>query len=150
MKFNFLAVISSLLLALTLNVHAVQAQTPKEASLIVHLTTEANQPDAHSDGDIYLLVKIGETEYIVELKSSKVIRQRKAEVVGGGICGDYAEVSINLLDKNKQETAQGAGQVLKSSKGKWKMVALSEGDYSCEKLKGIPQFVLTCLKVECN
>lgn len=147
MKFHFLAVLSSLLFALTLNVHA---QTPKEASLIVHLTTEANQPDAHSEGDVYLLVKIGKTEYVADLKSIKVISQRKAEVAGGGICGDYAEVRVNLLDKNKQESSQGAGQVLKASKGKWRMVALSEGDYSCEKLKGIPQSILTCLKVECN
>ena len=129
--------------------HTTQAQTPKETSLIAHLVKEASQPGAHSEGDVYLLVKVGKIEYVSELASGTVVSQRNADVVGGGICGDYAEVSLNLLDKNKQETSQGAGQVLKSSKGKWKMIALSEGDYSCDKLKGISKAVLACLKVEC-
>ena len=150
MNLTFLAVISNLLLALTLGYYPTHAQTLKESSLIAHLVKGANQPGAQSEGDVYLLVKIGKTEYIAELASGKVISQRNAEVVGSGICGDYAEVSINLLDNNKQETAQGAGQVLKWRNGKWKMIALSEGDYACEKLKGIPQSVIACLKIECN
>ena len=149
MNINVSAIILSLLLAWMTGHYTTQAQTPKETSLIAHLVKEASQPGAHSEGDVYLLVKVGKIEYVSELASGTVVSQRNADVVGEGICGDYAEVSLNLLDKNKQETSQGAGQVLKSSKGKWKMIALSEGDYSCDKLKGISKAVLACLKVEC-
>jgi hypothetical protein len=150
MKRSPLTVILSLLFIVMLGFHRLQAQPPNESSLIAHLAKEANQPGAHSEGDVFLLVKIGTIDYIAELESGKVVSQRKADVAGGGICDTYAEVSINLLDKNKRQTAQGAGQILKLSRGKWKMIALSEGDYSCEKLKGIPKTVRTCLKVECN
>lgn len=150
MNVNFWAISSSLFFALMPGNHAVQAQTSKESSLIAHLVEEANQPDAHSADDVYLLIKIGKTEYVAELTSGRVVSQRDALVLGGGICGNYAEVSLNLLNKNKQESTQGAGQVLKSSHKKWKMIALSEGDYACEKLKGIPKAVITCLKVTCN
>lgn len=154
MKFKFLAVIASFVFLLTMTFETAQSQSAKkiptkEASLISHLAKEANQPDYHSKGDVYLFVKIGKTEYIAELKSGKVVSQRNAEFAGGGFCGDYAEVSINLLNKTKKETAQGAGQVLKFSGGKWKMIALSEGDYSCSSLRGISQSVMRCLKVEC-
>ncbi|CAN5295927.1 hypothetical protein BH09BAC4_BH09BAC4_35350 [soil metagenome] len=148
-KSNVSAILASLLFAWIIGLHASQAQTPEESSLIAHLVKGANMPGAHSEGDVYLLVKVGKIEYITELASGAVVDQRNAGVIGGGICGDYAEVSLNLLDKNKQETAQGAGQVLKVNKGKWKMIALSEGDYACEKLKGISKAVLACLNVEC-
>ena len=148
MNYKLLAIFSILLFVL--GCHVVQAQTPKELSLISHLVNEANQPDAHSEDDIYLLVKIDKVEYIAELKSGKVVDHRKADVGGGGICGNYAEVSINLVNKNRQETTQGAGQVLKLSNGTWILIALSEGDYACEKLKGIPRSVITCLNIECN
>ena len=62
----------------------------------------------------------------------------------------FVEVSLNLLNKNKEETAQGAGQILKLSGGKWKRVTLSEGDYQCADVKKIPKLVLKALKVECN
>jgi hypothetical protein len=152
MKFSDSVIRSTLLsvLMLILVVHSSLAQTPKESSLITHLVREVNQPDAHSVGDVYLLVKIGVTEYIAELESGKVVSNTKAEVAGGGFCGDYVEVSLNLLTENKQESSQGAGQVLKSVNGKWKRIALSEGDYTCEKLKGIPRSVIACLKIECN
>ncbi|QMW05946.1 hypothetical protein [Spirosoma foliorum] len=143
------AVIASLLFQLSLGFHTAHAQPPKKKSLITHLVEEANQPNFHSEGDTFLLVKIGKVEYTAELKSGKIISQRKTQISGGGICGDYAEVSINLLDKEKHKTSQGAGQVLKLSKGNWKMIALSEGDYACEKLKGISKSVMACLKVEC-
>jgi hypothetical protein len=154
MKFKFLAIIASFVFLLTMTFETAQAQSAKkiptkEASLISHLVKQANQPDSHSKGDVYFLVKIGKTEYIAELKSGKVVSQRNAEFAGGGICGDYAEVSTNLLDKSKKETAQGAGQVLKLSGGKWKMIALAETDYSCNSLRGISQSVMKCLKVEC-
>lgn len=154
MKFNFLAVIASLVFLLTMTFETAQAQSAKkiptkEALLISHLAKEANQPSYHSKGDVYLLVTIGKTEYIAKLKSGKVVSQRNAEFAGAGFCGNYAEVSINLLNKSKKETAQGAGQVLKFSRGKWKRIALSEGDYSCDSLRGISQSIMKCLKVEC-
>jgi hypothetical protein len=122
----------------------------KEHSLITHLVKGASQPGAHSDGDVYLMVKIGKTAYVVGLLSGKVISQSMTDVAGGGICGDYAEVTLRLLDKDKNETAQGASQILKINMGKWKRIALSEGDYSCDKLKNIPRPVIKCLQVECN
>jgi hypothetical protein len=154
MNFDYLAGIAGFVLLLTLTFQTAEAQAAKklptkEASLIAHLVKEANQPDSHSKGDVYLLVRIGKIEYIAELKSGKVVSRRKAEVAGGGVCGDYAEVSLNLLNGSKKETAQGSGQVLKLSGGKWIMIALSEGDYSCDSLKGISQSVMKCLKVEC-
>ncbi|RAI73402.1 hypothetical protein HMF3257_01280 [Spirosoma telluris] len=143
-------IIASLLILLTLSFQTAQTQTPNESLLIAHLVQEASQSDSHSEGDAFLLVKIGKVDYTAELQSGKVVSQQEATVVGGGICGNYAEVSLNLLNKDRQETAQGASQILKFSKGKWKRIALSEGDYACEKLKGIPQAVIACLKVECN
>jgi hypothetical protein len=154
MKLNFLIIIAifAFFLALTFQTAEVQSTkniSTKEASLIAHIAKETNQPGSHSEGDLYLLIKIGKTEYIVEFKSDKVVSQRNAEIAGGGICGYYAEVSVNLLSKSRKETAQGAGQMLKSSGGKWKMIALSEGDYSCDKLKGISKSVMRCLKAGC-
>jgi hypothetical protein len=150
MKLKFLGMIAGLFMMLTLGFQTAEAQTAKESSLIAHLVKEANAPDAHSAGDVYLLVTIGKTAYTAELKSGKVVGQNKAKNPSGGFSGAYAEVSVNLLDKSKQETAQGAGQVLKLSGGKWKRVALSEGDYQCADVKGIPKSVLKALKVECN
>jgi hypothetical protein len=128
---------------------SVKKIPPREASLINHLVKEANQPNYHSKGDAYLLVRIGKTEYIAELKSGKVVTQRNARFTGGGVCGDYAEVGISLLNKNKKETTQGAGQVLKRSGAGWVRIALAESDYSCEDLRGISQSIMKCLKIEC-
>ena len=149
MKFNFLTIIAGLVFTLTL-FQTANAQTAKESSLIAHLVKEANQPDSHSAGDVYLSVTIGKTKYVAELKSGKVVNQSKAQYAGGGFSGVFVEVSLNLLNKNKEETAQGAGQILKLSGGKWKRVALSEGDYQCADVKTVPKSVLKALKVECN
>lgn len=155
MKFNLLAVIASFVFSLTFGFQMADAQAAKkvltkDAALITHLVKEANQPDAHSKGDVYLLVTIAKTEYTAELKTGKVVSQKTSENPSGGFFDVYAEVSLNLLDKNKQETSQGSGQILKSSGGKWKRVALSEGDYQCGDVKGIPKSVLKKLNVECN
>lgn len=155
MKFNFWAVIASVVFSLALTIQTVEAQSAKKiptkaASLIAHLVKEANQPDSHSKDDIYLLVTIGKTAYTAELKSGKVVSQMKAANASGGFYDSYAEVSINLLNKSKQETVQGAAQLLKLIAGKWKKIALSEGDYQCGDLKGISKTVLKNLKVECN
>lgn len=155
LKFKSLAVIMSAVLTLALVFQTAEARSTgnvpaKEASLIAHLAKEANQPDYHSAGDVYLSVTIGKTAYIAELKSGRVISQSKAENASGGFSGAYAEVSLNLLDKNKQETSQGAGQILKLTGNKWKRVALSEGDYQCKDVKSIPKATLKALKVECN
>lgn len=150
MKTRFLAVCSLLFFTVLPVFHPALAQSSKESALIAHLVREARQPDSHSEGDVFLRVKIGKIAYTAELESGQVIDQRLAEVTSGGFCGAYAEVNLNLLDKNRQETAQGAGQILMLSKGKWKRIALSEGDYVCEKLRKIPQSVITCLKVECH
>lgn len=154
MKFNLLAIIASFVF-LSTSLQTVNAQTAKkvpakDASLIAHLVKEANQPGAHSAGDVYLSVTIGTTQYTAELKSGKVVSQTKAKNASGGIYGEYAEVSLNLLDKSRQETAQGAGQLLRSSGGKWKRIALSEGDYQCADLKSVSKSALKNLKVECN
>ncbi len=149
MKSKILAIIAGLIFTLTL-FQTAQAQTTKESSLLAYLVKEANQPDYHSAGDKYLRVTIGNTDYVTELKSGKVVEQNRTGNKSGGFSGTYAEVQINLLDKNKQETAQGAGQILKFAGGKWKRIALSEGNYQCHDLKGIPKAVLKSLKVECN
>ena len=122
----------------------------KETSLIMHLVKEANQPGYHTADDKYLRVTIGNTDYIAELKSGNVIEQNRAGNRSGGFSGAYAEVSLNLLNKNKQETAQGASQILKLTESSWKRIALSEGDYQCADVKSIPKAALKALKVECN
>ncbi|WP_461074788.1 hypothetical protein [Spirosoma flavus] len=143
--------ISGFLLAtLVLLFHSTKAQSPKEVALIAHLAQEARQPKTHVPGDTFIQVRIGKVEYVAKLASGKIIGQQMSDVTGGGICGDYVEVSINLLDKNKQPSTQGSGQLLKYDKGKWTMVALSEGDYSCEKLKRVPKTIIRCLQIECN
>ena len=153
MKYFILTFIAGLVL--TLNIQIASAQSAKkisgkETSLIIHLVKEANLPEAHSTGDVYLLVTIGKTSYIAELKSGKVIDQKNAVNSSGGFSGAYVEVSVNLLDKNKQETSQGAGQILKLNGNSWKKIALSEGDYQCRDVKSISKSVLKALKVECN
>ena len=77
------------------------------------------------------MVTIGKTAYTAELKSGKIICQKRTENARGGFYGPYAEVSLVLLNKNKRATSQGSGQVLKLVAGKWKKIALSEGDYQC-------------------
>jgi len=150
MKFKFLTIIAGLFFMLTLSFQTSSAQTKKESTLISHLVKEANQPDYHTADDKYLRVTIGNTDYVAELKSGKVVEQNRAGNRSGGFSGAYAEVSLNLLNKNKQETAQGAGQILKLTGTKWKKIALSEGDYQCADVKSIPKATLKALKVECN
>ena len=118
--------------------------------MIAHLAKEANQPDSHSKDDVYISVTIGKTNYLAELKSGKILSQKNAVNSSGGFYGGYVEVSIELLNKNKEETTQGSGQILKYVGGKWKKIALSEGDYQCRDVKEIPKSVLKHLKVECN
>lgn len=149
MKFKFLAIIASLIFTLAL-FQTVNAQTAKESSLIAYLVKEANQPDYHSADDKYLRVTIGNTDYIAELKSGKVVEQNRAANRSGGLSGAYAEVQINLMNKNKKETAQGAGQILKLTGGKWKRIARNETDYQCADVKSVPKAVLKALKIECN
>lgn len=155
MESNFITIIANLIFTLALCFQTTAAQTArkipvKESSLIVHLVKEANQTGSHSKGDVYLSVTVGKTAYLVELKSGKVVSQSYAEYAGGGISGTYAEVRLKLLDKNRQETAQGASQILKLRGGKWKRLALSESDYQCADLKTVPKSVLEVLSVECN
>ena len=149
MKTKILTIIAGLILTLTL-FQAAQAQTAKESSLIAYLVKEANQPDYHSAGDVYLTVTIGKTAYIAELKSGKVVSQKKAANPSGGLSGAYAEVQVNLMNKSKEETAQGAGQILKLTGSKWKRIALNESDYQCSDVKSVPKATLKALKVECN
>lgn len=154
MKFNLLAVILSLIFILAV-VQTTSAQkagkiSAKEFSLLAYLVKEANQRDAHAAGDVYLSVTIGNTRYVTELKSGKIIHQSRAENKSGGFSDAYVEVSLNLLDKSRRETSQGASQILKSTGNGWKRIALSEGDYQCGDVKSIPQTVLKALKVECN
>lgn len=101
MKLNFLTIIAGLFFMLTLGFQSAQAQTAKESSLIAHLVKEANQPDSHSAGDVYLTVTIGKTEYTAELKSGKVVSRKTAENASGGFNGAYAEVQIYLLNERK-------------------------------------------------
>lgn len=146
---KFLYIFAGLILTLTL-FQTAQAQTKKESSLIALLVKEANQLDSHTKDDVYLSVTIGNTEYLAELKSGKIVVQNRAGNPSGGFSSAYVEVRLNLLNKNKEETAQGAGQILKISNGKWKRIALSEGDYQCADVKIIPKSILNALKVECN
>lgn len=122
----------------------------KEASLIAHLVKEASEPDSHGADDFYLVVTIGKTEYTAELASGRVVSQSKTENRSGGFAGAYAEVTLSLLHKDKQQGSQTTGQILKLTGNKWKRVALSEGDYQCDAVKGIPKSIRKALKVECN
>lgn len=149
MKTKTLTIIAGLIFTLIL-FQTANAQTAKEASLIKYLVKEANQPDYHSADDKYLRVTIGNTDYIAELTSGKVVEQNRAANRSGGFSGAYAEVQVNLLNANKEETAQGAGQLLKLTGGKWKRIALNETDYQCADVKSVPKTVLKALKVECN
>ncbi len=150
MKFQLSTIITGLIFMLTLSFQTADAQKNKETSLISHLVKEANQPDSHSADDFYLLVTIGKTDYIAELKSGKVVSQNKSANPSGGFSGVYAEVSIYLLNKSKKETSQGAGQILKLTDTNWKRIALNETDYQCADVKSIPKATLRALKVECN
>ena len=149
MKSKNLIIIASLIFTLSL-FQAAKAQTAKESSLIAHLVKEANQPDYHTADDKYLRVTIGNTDYVAELKSGKVVEQSRAANKSGGFSGAYAEVQINLLNAERKETAQGAGQILKLTGDKWRKIALNEGDYQCADVKSVPKAVLKALKVECN
>ena len=154
MKYNFLTMVAGLILML--GFQPVEAQTAakkipaKETSLIAHLVKEANQPDYHTADDVYLSVTIGNTAYIAELKSGKVLSASRAGNPSGGFSGAFVEVRVNLLNKSKEETAQGAGQILKLTGSKWKRIALNETDYQCRDVKSVPKATLKALKIECN
>ena len=150
MNFKFLIIIAGLFFMLTLSFQTASAQTKKEMSLISHLVKEANQPDYHSADDVYLLVRIGKTDYTAELKSGKIVGQKAAENASGGFSGAYAEVQVYLLNKQKDVTSQGAGQILKLTGTKWKRIALNETDYQCADVKTVPKAILKALKIECN
>ncbi|HKP04310.1 MAG TPA: hypothetical protein VJU77_13235 [Chthoniobacterales bacterium] len=152
---TFLTVIVGLGLTLALAFQRAEAQSAKkvpakEASLIAHLVKEANHPDSHGEEDFYLVVTIGKTEYTAELASGRVVSQSKTENPSGGFAGAYAEVGLSLMHKDKRKSTQSTAQILKLRGTEWKRVALSEGDYQCEDLKGIPKSILKALKVECN
>ena len=151
MKTKILTIIAGLIFTLTL-FQAAEAQklSAKESSLIAYLVKEANQPDNHSAGDKYLRVTIGNTDYFTELKSGKVVVQNRAGNPSGGFSGAYAEAQVNLLNAKKEETSQGAGQILKLTGGKWKRIARNESDYQCSDVKSVPKATLKALKVECN
>lgn len=151
MKTKITTVIAGLIFTLTL-FQTIEAQkiSSKETSLVAYLVKEANQPDAHSAGDAFLRVTIGNTVYLAELKSGKVVEQNRAANPSGGFSGVYAEVQTMLLNRDKQETSQGAGQILKLTGGKWKTIARNESDYQCAAVKSIPKATLKALKVECN
>ena len=79
MKTKILTIIAGLIFTLTLFQTAeAQKLSAKESSLIAYLVKEANQPDYHSAGDKYLRVTIGNTDYLTELKSGKVVEQGRA------------------------------------------------------------------------
>ena len=154
-KSKFLTVIASVGFMLTLAFQTAEAEPEikvpaKEASLIAHLVKEASQPDSLGEDDVYLVVTIGKTEYTAELGSGRVISQSKTENPSGGFAGAYAEVTLSLLHKDKQQGTQTTGQILKLTGNKWKRVALNEGDYQCEDLKKIPKNIRKALKVECD
>lgn len=147
--------IAGLAFTLTLTFETVAAQSVskipiKDAVLIASLIEGVQQPDAHTADDVYLKILIGQTAYLAELMSGKVISQERTENASGGFYREYAEVSLSLLNKDKQETTQGAAQIMKFSGGQWYRIALSEGDYQCSNIKTIPKTVLKALKVECN
>lgn len=151
----FLTVIVSVGLTLTFACQRAKAEPEtkvpaKEASLIAHLIKEASEPDSHGEEDFYLVVTIGKTEYTAELTSGRVVSQSKTENPSGGFAGAYAEVTLSFLHKDKHQSLQTTGQILKLTGNKWKRVALSEGDYQCEAVKGIPKSILKALKIECN
>jgi hypothetical protein len=149
MKFKFLAVIAGLILTLTLIQTVTAKKIPaKEVALIAHLVKESKQPGWSSDGDVYLSVQIGKTEYTAELDSGKIISRKKVKP-DGGICGDYAVAKASHLDKNKRVTTKGSGQIFKLTGGEWETIALAEGDYACSKLGEMPASVVKCLKVKC-
>lgn len=149
MKTKILFIIAGLIFTVTL-FQTAKAQTAKEASLIAHLFKEANEPDGHTAEDVYLTVTIGKTEYISELKSGKLVKQRKAEYSSGGFYGAYAEVRVNFMGKNQQtEDRQGGSQLLKLTGKNWKRIALNETDYQCADVKSVPKAVLKALDVEC-
>jgi hypothetical protein len=153
MKLKILAVIAVFIFTVcaeSAHAQATKKIPAKESSLVAHLVKEANQPDSHSAGDVYLLITIGKTDYVAELKSGKVLSQKSAKSPSGGFSGAYAEVGLILLDKSRRETSQGAGQILKMTGNNWKRIALAEGDYQCDAVKSVPKSVLKTLKVECN
>lgn len=153
MKLQTLAIIAAFVLTLgfqTAKAQKAKAIPTQTASLVAHLVKEANQPDAHSAGDVYLSVTIGKIEYVAELASGKIVNQQSTESASGGFSGAYAEVGLRLLDKDKQDTSQGASQLLKLTGKTWKRVALAEGDYQCADLKTVPKATLKTLKIECN
>lgn len=151
MKTTILTIIAGLIFMLSLfQIAEAQKLSAKKTSLINYLVKEANQPDYHSADDKYLRVTIGNTDYMAELKSGKIVSQTKAENASGGFSGVYAEVQIYLLNQNKNVTSQGAGVILKMTGMKWKEIARNETDYQCVDIKSIPKVTLKALRVECN
>lgn len=152
MNFKFLTFIAGFIFILTLVQTATAQKIPaKESSLINHLVKEIQQSVTPSEYRTYLRVTIGKITYIADIKSGKVISQEKIEYfTSGGFSGAYAEVQTNIMNVDKLETAQGAGELLKLTGKKWKRIALNETDYQCRDVRSVPKATLKALKVECN
>ena len=155
MKNQFITKITVLVLTLVFGFQTAKSQSnkvpEKVKTLITHLAKEANQPEAHSADDFYLVVMIGKTQYIAELATGKIVNQKKADYASGGFYGDYAEVNLYFMDKNQQlGGSQGAANLLKLTGNKWKVIARNETDYQCKEVKTVPKTVLKALKIECN
>lgn len=152
MKFDFLTIIAVLVLTFLFGLQTADAQSKipaKETALIAFLVKDS-KPSAEMIKDLpFLAVIIGKTQYIVESKSGKVIGQSRTADGSGGFYGAYAEVSVLLLDTKKGESGAGAGQLLKTTGGRWKTIAVNETDYQCADVKTVPKAVLKALKVEC-
>jgi hypothetical protein len=135
----------TLLLILILPV-AANAQTSKVVSLIAAITKK--YPEA---SNIYSLIQIGSTGYLIKGSSSKILKTRQVSGGGNGMCQTYAYVHIYISNLKMKELSEGESSIWKYEGNTWKEIAFPEGGvWECDDVKSIPKQVRKCLGVsEC-
>lgn len=125
--------------------------SPEVAALLATIVEEVRRPNYHSRDTVYVLIGLGEDEYICQLSTgSLALHRRRSGANRVWRCGRYAEIYTNILDRNMRELAQGGGQLLRLESGRWRSIATAEGEYSRSTLRNarMPQSVLDCLGIE--
>ena len=119
----------------------------KISSVISFVVKEVNKPGHHSKGDIYISIAFEGFEYVVAMKTGRIIKKTVNPIKS--FAEDYAYISVDLMNIKMQPTAQGGGWLLKQSGNTWTIVAIAEGDLSCNDLRAVPQTVRQKLNLVC-
>lgn len=119
----------------------------KITSLIAFVVKETKS--GASPQDVYVLIALEDFNYVVSIKTGRIIKKTKSQVKS--FAEDYAEIGVDTMNSKMQTTGQGGTLLLKQSGNTWTLVGMDEGgDYQCNELKSVPQTVQQTLNIKCS